>query len=342
MCNFLEGVSLKAYLDLMNHILDNGTRKENRTGVDTLSTFNYNYELGFGKNNLYNKPEHNYYHIDDKFPLLTTKKISWKNIVAEMLWFLSGDVKIDILKKHNCKFWDAWADEEGYVPSAYGNFWRAFPSQLTDDQNDELDKMEGEMGGHPGSAYFPSMMYNDQVRWVLEELKRNPMSRRLVVSAWAPNNAQTSKLPPCHLMFIFNVQLDQDGEQRLCLHLTQRSCDSVLGVPYNIASYALLLMLFSQMTNIKPGIFAHTLIDAHIYTANEDGSQVEYDHIPGLKEQLTRELRELPTLLIDSSIKDLEDIEKLIDESVSTEEMLDKIKLNDYNPHPTIKFKVAI
>ena len=158
---------MKQYLDLVNEVLKRGTRKENRTGVDTISAFNINYSID----------------LNEGFPLLTTKEISWKNIVIENLWFLSGDLHIGLLKKHGCKFWDHWADKDGFVPSAYGNFWRKFPVHGKDE-------------------------YNDQVKYVLETLKKNPNSRRMVISAWAPGNAQTSGLPPCHLLFIFNVQYD--------------------------------------------------------------------------------------------------------------------------------------
>lgn len=319
---------MKAYSDLVKHVLENGTRKENRTGVDTISTFNYNYELGFGKENLYQNPGLNYYHLGDKFPLDTTKKISWKNIAVEMLWFLSGSTNIAFLQKHNCKFWDPWCDKHGNVPSAYGYFWTKYPGYK-----------------RVYNPYGPDeydCVSNNQLAYCLKTLRNSPMSRRMVVLAWEPNNAQTSALPPCHFAFAFNVQLDQDGEQRLCLHLTQRSCDIALGIPYNIASYSLLLMLFSHMTGIKPGIFAHTLLDAHIYTSKPDGSMAEYDHIPGLQEQIAREPKELPQLFIDSSIKELSDIEALISSEASTQDILDKLFLDNYNPHPTIKFKVAV
>ena len=249
------------------------------------------------------------------FPLLTTKEISWKNIVVENLWFLSGDLHIGLLKKHGCKFWDHWADEDGFVPSAYGNFWRKFP-----------------VHGEPE--------YNDQVKYVLDTIKKNPNSRRMVISAWAPGNAQTSGLPPCHLLFIFNVQYGKDGVPRLCVHLTQRSCDVALGVPYNIAGYSFLLHLFAHLTGMEPGTFGHTLVDAHIYTKKADGSMDEYDHIPGLKEQLSRETSELPKLVIDSSIKTLDDVMDLIDADIDT--ILSKFKLENYNPKPFIPFKVAV
>jgi thymidylate synthase len=379
---------MKEYTRLVQHVLSTGTRKENRTGVDTLSTFGYYYE----------------HDMRDGFPLLTTKAVSWKNIVVEMLWFLSGQTDISILKRHGCKFWDAWADENGKVPSAYGNFWRQFPT-------------------HPKDTPIPYTTerwhpeHNDQLRWVLDEMKKNPMSRRMVVSAWAPGNAQTSKLPPCHCLFMFNVQNDdshldspweavdssyqdtsllgvvwadteekayelalhkygpqyetlpdgeksnclhvrrpmdqrlveyrkerqaQDPTRRLCLHLTQRSCDVALGVPYNIASYGLLLSLFSRFSGIEAGVFGHTLVDAHIYTSKPDGSKAEFDHVPGLKEQIQREPRKLPKLHIADSIRDLTDIEKLMFSDVTTEEVMKHFVLEGYQPHEAINFKVAV
>jgi thymidylate synthase len=292
---------MKQYLDLVSHVLREGTRKPNRTGVDTISTFGYFYEVD----------------LRQGFPLLTTKDVSWKNIVVENLWFLSGDTHIGLLKKHNCKFWDPWADADGKVPSAYGNFWRRFPVHR---------------GGEPA--------FNDQVRWVLDEVKRNPNSRRLVISAWAPENAQNSQLPPCHAMFVLNVQQGQSGEPLLNLHLTQRSCDVALGVPYNLAGYALILELFARFTGIRPGIFAHTLIDAHIYTAKPDGSMAEYDHVPGLREQLTRTPRALPKLTISPDIRSLDDIHALLE--ADTDTVMKHFTLSGYEPHPAIKFKVAV
>ncbi|HEY5243140.1 MAG TPA: thymidylate synthase [Polyangiaceae bacterium] len=293
---------MKQYLDLVREVLSMGTRKPNRTGVDTLSTFNHNYEID----------------LRQGFPLLTTKEISWKNIVVENLWFLSGETHIGLLKKHGCKFWDPWADETGRVPSAYGSFWRHFPVHDAE-----------------GRAAF-----NDQVAWVLGEMKQNPMSRRLVVTAWAPGNAQTSRLPPCHLLFVFNVQMDGSGDPLLCLHLTQRSADVALGVPYNIAGYALLLELFSRFTGIRAGTFAHTMIDAHVYTAKPDGSMAEYDHVPGLRKQLERDPRPLPTLAIDPGIRSLDDLRPLLD--ADTDEVMKRFVLTGYAPHPPIPFKVAV
>lgn len=287
---------MEAYHSVVREVLERGVRKPNRTGVDTLSTFNFNYEID----------------LSAGFPLLTTKEISWKNIVVENLWFLSGRRDIGMLRRHGCKFWDPWADADGLVPSAYGSFWRSFP-------------------GEP---------VRDQVRWVLDELARNPTSRRLVVSAWAPENALSSGLPPCHLLWILNVQYAADGEPRLNLHLTQRSADVALGVPYNIAGYAFLLELFSRISGIRPGILAHTLIDAHVYTAKPDGSMSEYDHVPGLREQLSRDFRPLPRLRIDPSITSLADVEALYD--ADTETLLKAFALEGYDPHPPIRFRVAV
>ena len=332
---------MKQYLDLVKRVLLEGARKENRTGVDTLSLFNHNYEVD----------------LNQGFPLLTTKRISWKNIVIENLWFLSGRTDIGLLKKHGCHFWDAWADADGRVPSAYGNFWRRFPVHGED---------EGQLPYGRGSLVREA--YNDQVRWVIDELMKNPMSRRLVISAWAPGNAQGSKLPPCHALFALNVQNENvlrddsvmryasmvsggaDPElawsscavavPRLNLHLTQRSADIALGVPYNIAGYALLLSLFSRFSGISVGKFAHSIIDAHVYTSKPDGSMAEYDHVPGLKEQLTRDPRPLPSLDIDKSIKTLSDVEALLEKD--TETIMSKFVLKNYEPHPGITFRVAV
>jgi thymidylate synthase len=292
---------LQQYLEVVRRVLDTGQRKANRTGVDTLSTFNVNYQID----------------LRQGFPLLTTKEISWKNIVVENLWFLSGDTRIDLLRHHGCRFWDPWADEDGKVPSAYGNFWRHFPVH-----NDNQTS------------------FNDQVSWVVGELRNNPDSRRLVVSAWAPGNAQSSALPPCHAFWVLNVQRDENGAPLLCLHLTQRSCDVALGLPYNIAGYAFLLELISRFSGIPAGFLGHTLIDAHIYTAKADGSMAEYDHVPGLREQLLREPVALGQLEIDPSVQKLEDIDGLLE--ANTDSLLDTFRLSGYTPHPAIGFKVAV
>lgn len=288
---------MKEYLDIVNQVIQRGTRKENRTGIDTISAFGIHYTAD----------------MQQGFPLLTTKKIAWKNIVAENLWFLSGSPNIDLLRRHGCKFWEPWADDVGNVPSAYGHIWRNFPN------------------GHKAS--------NDQIAWAIRELQRNPMSRRIAISAWDPNNGQTSRLPPCHLLFILNVQVTPEGPT-LNLHLTQRSCDIGLGVPYNLAGYAFLLHLFARFANLRPGLFSHTLVDAHIYTAKADGSMSEYDHLPGLQKQLKRSPRQAPQLEIDPKVQSLDDLNWVFE--LSTEDMLKVFALKDYDPHPAIKFTVAV
>lgn len=297
---------MKAYLDIVDHVIRTGTRKANRTGIDTLSTFNVNYNVD----------------LRQGFPLLTTKTISWKNIIIENLWFLSGSTDIRLLQKHGCGFWDDWADPvTAKVPSAYGNFWRHFPTTNTQIDNNQLE-------------------LNDQIAWVIQEVKRNPMSRRLVISAWSPGNAQTSNLPPCHAFWVLNTQYDDSGQARLCLHLTQRSADIALGVPYNIAGYSFLLHLIARFADMEVGHFGHTLIDAHIYTAKADGTMAEYDHIPKLRKQLLRTPRALPTLKIDDRIQSLSDIEALLE--LDTKQILSYFPLSGYNPYSKLTFKVAV
>lgn len=289
---------MRAYLDVVRRVIETGTRRPNRTGVDTLSVFNLNYEV----------------RLDRGFPLLTTKRIAWKNIVLENLWFLSGEPTIELLRRHGCRFWDPWADAEGRVPSAYGALWRR----------------------HPGSG-GPL----DQIRWVIEELRRNPNSRRLVVSAWSPENAHQSALPPCHFTFVLNVQRDRNGEPRLNLHLTQRSCDVALGLPYNIAGYALLLHLFAAWVGMRPGVFGHSLVDAHIYTRKTDGTGARQDHVPGLMRQLAREPRPLPRLHLSETVcSSLEGTLSLLDADL--DEILSHFRIEGYDPHPAIRFAVAV
>jgi len=312
---------MKVYKDMIEEVLVSGTRKENRTGIDTLSTFNWNYELSWDWRYLVTSAEQMPIYPGNvpTVPLLTTKEISWKNIVVELLWFLSGSTSVEFLKRHGCKFWDPWVDEDGNVPSAYGSFWRSFPGEGDCDAG-----------------------VTDQLSWIIKTLRNDPMSRRCVMSAWDPSSAQYSKLPPCHFAVVFNVQLNRQGEKRLCLHLTQRSCDLALGVPYNMASYGLLLLIMSRLVGIEPGIFAHTLCDLHVYTQKPNGDKAEWDHVPGLKEQLTRLTRDVPRVVIDPSIRELNDIEALMKPEVTTEQILQAFKLEGYDPHPAIVFKVAV
>ena len=306
---------MKQYIDIVKKVLDEGTRKQNRTGVDTISTFNVNYEID----------------LANGFPLLTTKEVSWKNIVMENLWFLSGARDIKFLKKHGANFWNAWADENDIVPSSYF-MWTKYPYIK------ELEYYDENYENCDHKIFQEEE--NNQIEFVINELKKNPMSRRLVVSAWEPNFCQKSSLPACHLMFIFNTQTDKNGELKLNLHLTQRSCDVALGLPYNVGGYAFVLHLIAHLTKMKVGKFAHSIIDCHIYTKKQDGSMEEYDHIPKLLEQIKREPRPLPILKIDKKIKTLYNVNKAME--LSTDKILKIFKLENYNPHPKINFKVAV
>lgn len=279
---------MKQYLDLVKLVLENGSRKTSRTGVDTISYFGAFYKVDLSKG----------------FPLLTTKKMQWKSLLHEVLWYLSGEDHIRNLRKHT-KIWDAWADEEGNLETAYGYFWRKFPSAKRN-KNGVWEVTEV-----------------DQINYVINEIKKNPDSRRLVVSAWEPGNATKSKLPPCHYSFAFNV-----NSGKLNCHLTQRSGDIALGIPFNLAAYSLLTQIIAQETGLELGEFAHTIIDAHIYCADKGSPMEKYDHIEGLKEQLKREPLELPKLVIAKK-----PIDKLTFED---------FELIGYKHLEAIKFEVAV
>jgi thymidylate synthase len=330
------------YLDILEHIMEHGERKiSTRGGVDTLGVFNYNYTHDVGKNGI---------------PLLTTKKISWKNIVIENLWFLSGEPTVDFLHKHDVHFWDPWIINEPVmlsesppvfngeadaldlpiseprittrkvVPSAYGNFWRRFSRPVTYFEHQE---------GLP--------FYIDQVKWAIDLLKSNPATRQACITSWDPRNVVGSSIPPCHVFHVLNIHAKRGDLPRLNLHLTQRSCDVALGLPFNMAGYGgFLLPLYARFVGYEPGVFAHSIVDMHVYTACEDGSKKEYDHFPGLAEQLSRNPRPLPSLKISDKIQSLQDIDDLVKSNASTEEILDLFKLEDYHPHPAISFKVAV
>ena len=279
---------MKQYLDLVKLVLDEGVRKKSRTGVDTLSYFGAFYKVDLSKG----------------FPLLTTKKMYWNSLLHEVLWYLSGEDHIRNLRKHT-KIWDAWADEDGNLETAYGYYWRHFPSaQKNKDGNWEVKEI-------------------DQIAYVINEIRKNPNSRRLVVSAWEPGNAISSKLPPCHYSYTFNVS---DG--KLNCHLTQRSGDIALGIPFNLAAYSLLTQIIAQETNLELGYFAHTIVDAHIYIADKGTEMYRYDHVDVIKEQLKREPLELPKLNI---------AKKPIDELT-----FDDFELIDYKSHGKLKFEVAV
>ncbi|ERJ13573.1 thymidylate synthase [Haloplasma contractile] len=261
------------YLDLCRHILDHGTKKNDRTGTGTISTFGYQMRFDLSKG----------------FPLLTTKKVHLKSIIHELLWFINGDTNVNYLQENGVRIWNEWADEDGNLGPVYGAQWRRWES--TD-----------------GTI-------TDQLTDVIEQIKTNPDSRRLIVNAWNVGDLDKMALPPCHLLFQFYVN---DG--KLSCQLYQRSADVFLGVPFNIASYSLLTMMVAQVTGLKPGEFVHTLGDAHIYN----------NHLEQVKLQLTRAIRPLPNMVINKNVKNIFDF------------TYDDFKLTDYNPHPHIKGKVAV
>ena len=282
---------MKAYLDLVQRVLDNGVRKENRTGTDTISSFAEFYKVDLSKG----------------FPLLTTKKVFFRSVILELMWYLRGEDHIKWLRdEKDCHIWDAWADEDGYVGPIYPVLWRRFPYLKS-----ETGKAYAKNGEKESLNW--KMEEFDQVQRAIDMLKTNPSSRRIVVSTWHPGLLDEMALPPCHIMYIFNVS---DG--KLNCHLTQRSGDIALGIPFNLACYSALTMAIANEVGLKPGTFAHTIVDAHIYV----------NHVDGLKEQLTREPKALPTLKIAS--KPIDDLQ------------FEDFVLEDYEHHPHIKFEVAV
>ncbi|MDI3526029.1 MAG: thymidylate synthase [Tenuifilum sp.] len=261
------------YLELLDHILKNGVKKDDRTGVGTISVFGY--QMRFD--------------LQEGFPLLTTKKLHLKSIIHELLWFLKGDTNIKYLNENGVTIWDEWADENGELGPVYGYQWRSWPSAN---------------GKHI-----------DQISQVIESLKNNPNSRRHIVSAWNVSEIENMALPPCHVLFQFYV-----ANGKLSCQLYQRSADVFLGVPFNIASYALLTMMVAQVCGYEPGEFIHTLGDTHIYL----------NHIEQVKLQLTREPRKLPKMIINPEIKSIFDFQ------------YSDFKLEGYDPHPHIKGEIAV
>ncbi|HMD54264.1 MAG TPA: thymidylate synthase [Phycisphaerae bacterium] len=287
---------MKQYLDLIRTVMEHGVRKPSRTGIQTISYFGAFYKVD----------------LAEGFPLLTTKKVNYPAVLRELLWYLSGEEHIRNLRQYT-KIWDAWADQTGELQTAYGRYWRRFP--------------------HPVQATHAPLSQTgektapieeiDQIGYVINEIKRNPESRRLVVSAWEPGNAERSKLPPCHYSFVFQVL---DG--KLNCHLSQRSGDVALGIPFNLACYATLTQMIAQECNLELGQFAHTIVDAHIYVANAGSPQAEFDHLEGLKLQLERQPRPLPRLTIARKPFDQLGFEDF--------------RVEGYDPHPSISFKVAV
>jgi len=282
---------MRQYLDLVQNVLENGVRKENRTGIDTIAKFGQFYKVD----------------LKEGYPLLTTKKVNFRSVILELLWYLRGEDHIRWLRdEKDCHIWDAWADKDGHVGPIYPVMWRRFPYTKEDDVH-----FEGNASHILKTVWIKNEF--DQVQRAIDMLKNNPNSRRIVVTAWHPGLLDQMALPPCHVMYIFNVI---DG--KLNCHLTQRSGDLALGIPFNLASYAALTMAIANEVGLEYGTFAHTIVDAHIYE----------NHIEGVKEQLTREPRELPTLKI--ADKPLDDLE------------YEDFELVNYNPHPPIKFEVAV
>ena len=264
---------MRAYLDLLRHVLEHGSRKNDRTGTGTLSVFGEQLRFDLARG----------------FPLLTTKRVHLKSIVHELLWFLRGDTNVEYLKRHGVSIWDEWADERGELGPVYGFQWRSWPA--------------------------PDGRHIDQIGQVLAELTTNPDSRRMLVSAWNVADLPKMALMPCHALFQFYVA---DG--RLSCQLYQRSADIFLGVPFNIASYALLTLMVAQVCGLKPGEFIHTFGDSHLYL----------NHLEQAREQLRREPRALPAMRLNPAVTDLFAFG------------YDDFELSGYDPHPAIKAPVAV
>ena len=272
---------MKQYLDILDRILREGVQKGDRTGTGTLSIF--------GTQSRYN--------LAEGFPLLTTKKLHLKSIIYELLWFLKGSTNVKYLQEHGVRIWNEWADADGEMGPVYGHQWRSWPD-------------------YDGGTI-------DQIQQVLDQIKHNPNSRRMIVSAWNVAEVNQMALPPCHTMFQFYTSPDPtegDGKRRLSLQLYQRSADTFLGVPFNIASYALLLMMMAQVCDMKPGEFIHTTGDTHLYL----------NHLEQARLQLTRQPRPLPRMRINPDVKDLFSFD------------FDDFQLEGYDPWPHIKADVSV
>jgi thymidylate synthase len=274
---------MKAYHDLLRHLLEHGVRKEDRTGTGTISSFGY--QMRFD--------------LSQGFPLVTTKKLHLRSIIHELLWFLKGDTNIAYLKENGVRIWDEWADENGDLGPVYGHQWRNWNSEGI-----------------------------DQIKQVIETIKMNPESRRMIITAWNPSvlpengksfseNVANGKaaLPPCHAFFQFYV-----SEGKLSCQLYQRSADTFLGVPFNIASYALLTMMVAQVCDLEPGDFVHSFGDVHLYL----------NHLEQAEMQLQRELRPLPTMNLNPEVKDIFSF------------TFEDFELLNYDPHPHIKAEVSV
>lgn len=264
---------MKQYHDLLRHIIQNGSFKEDRTGTGTISVFGYQMR----------------FNLQEGFPLLTTKKVHIKSIIHELLWFLKGDTNISYLHDNKVSIWDEWADENGNLGPVYGHQWRSWTS--------------------------PDGTTVDQITNVINSIKSNPDSRRLLVTAWNPGEIEHMALPPCHILFQFYV-----ANGKLSCQLYQRSADVFLGVPFNIASYAMLVQMVAQVTNLEMGEFIHTFGDAHIYV----------NHLEQVNLQLSRDFRPLPKMNLNPDVKDIYEFK------------FEDFILTGYDPHPSIKAPVAV
>ena len=295
-----------AYLALVRRVLDSGVHKPNRTGVDTIAAFGEHYRVD----------------LSEGYPLLTTKAVNFGSMLREVLWYLSGADHIRELRTHT-KIWDAWADSRGDLETAYGRFWRRFP---VPPEGTALGAETWADADHPNvRREADGGLSFDQIGYVVDTLRRSPMSRRMVVSAWHPANAAVSRLPPCHFAFVLNVTPAADGGPPfLNGHLSQRSADLALGVPYNLACYSLLVQLLAEHVGMRPGHFAHAIVDAHVYV----------NHADGLREQLARTPRPAPRLRIAPAAGGA---------APGPDELrFEDVSLDGYDPHPRIRFEVAV
>lgn len=293
---------MRQYLELLQHVLDNGTVKEDRTGTGTISTFGY--QMRFD--------------LQEGFPLLTTKKVHLKSIIHELLWFVSGDTNIKYLVDNNVRIWNEWPYVAFTKSADYNNeSMKEFVELVQTDAN--FAKKHGELGpvyGHQWRSFEgPNGTQVDQLMNVIDSIKNNPNSRRMIVNAWHPALIDQMALPPCHMMFQFYV-----SNGKLSCQLYQRSADVFLGVPFNIASYALLTLMIAHVTGLEPGEFVHTLGDTHIYK----------DHLKQVHTQLARTPRSLPKMKLNKSVTNI------------TEFKYSDFELIDYDPHPLIKAKVSV
>ncbi len=267
---------MKAYLDLLEHVLTNGKERGDRTGVGTIGVFGAQARFD----------------LRETFPCLTTKKLHLRSIIHELLWFLKGETNIQYLKDHGVSIWDEWADEDGNLGPVYGKQWRSWSSGAAGDTIDQIGR-------------------------VVESIRKNPTSRRHIVSAWNPSDVDEMALPPCHALFQFYVNTTT---RELSCQLYQRSADLFLGVPFNIASYALLTLMMAQVCDLKPGEFVHTFGDLHLYQ----------NHLEQAREQLGRELRPLPVMKLNPEVKAIDGF------------VFEDFELIGYDPHPPIKAPIAV